>query len=87
MVKGILRTFRVNRVFHTDDSYLGIGSSLIQPHDVVCALKGCDFPVILRREASGFIFICTSLVQGFVDEGVLKDLIDRHGSLEEFEIH
>jgi hypothetical protein len=82
-----MRILNESRFFYTDDGHFGYGSFEIQPHDFVCALKNCEFPVILRREDSGFTFVGTCVAQGLVDEGVLKGVIDGAPSLTEFILH
>jgi hypothetical protein len=85
--ESLAETLVDSRYFYTDDGYFGRGSFEIRPHDFVCALKGCEFPVILRQDDPGFTFLGTCVVQGLVEEGVLKDVIDGATSLEEFKLH
>ena len=59
----------------------------IQVGDLVCALKGCEFPVILRREGEGFTFVGTCDVQGLVVEGVLDGLLEGAPILEVFNLY
>ena len=87
ILMGLALILDQSRFFYTEDGYFGYGSLEIQPGDFVCALKGCEFPVILRRTDEEFKFVGTCVVQGLVDEGVLTSLIGGTESLESFDIH
>jgi hypothetical protein len=87
VLMGLALILDQSRFFYTEDGYSGYGSMKIQPGDFVCALKGCEFPVILRRMDEEFKFVGTCVVQGLVDEGVLTSLIGGAESLESFDIH
>jgi hypothetical protein len=58
-----------------------------QAGDNLCVLKGCDVPVLLRREGSHFVNVGPCFVLGFMDGEAAK--LVREGKLEtrKFIIH
>jgi hypothetical protein len=76
-----------NRFFHTKDGYFGIGTDIAQANDIVCALKGCKLPVILRQVESNFVLVGTCLIQGLKGGELGRILDENDGEIQEFTIH
>jgi hypothetical protein len=49
VLERIIMNLSEKQFFHMEDGYLGIGPKIVHTNDIVCALKGCQFPVILRQ--------------------------------------
>jgi hypothetical protein len=60
----------------TEDGYLGLGPKGSKPGDVVAVLKGCDVPVVLRRNTDHFKHVGTSFILGLMD-GELAGRVSR----------
>jgi hypothetical protein len=74
--EGMSRILNRSYFFYTDDGHFGYGSVEIRIGDLVCALKGCEYPVVSRPEGEGFTFVGTCDVQGFLADGVLNGLLE-----------
>jgi hypothetical protein len=87
VLERITRNLHENRFFHTEDGYLGIGPNIVRTNDIVCALKGCQFPVILRQVESHFVLVGTCLIQGLMDGELRKTLEENEVTIQKFMIH
>jgi hypothetical protein len=87
VLERIERNLHWDRFFHTEDGYLGIGPNIVHTNDIVCALKGCQFPVILRQVESHFVLVGTCLIQGLMDGELRKALEENDGAIQEFMIY
>jgi hypothetical protein len=83
----IMKNLDEKQFFHTEDGYLGIVPDIVHTNDIVCALKGCRFPVILRQVESHFVLVGTCLIQGLMDGKLRKALEENDGAIQEFMIH
>ncbi len=54
-------------IFETPMGLLGLGPSGALPGDIVCILKDCGVPVILREVDSHYLFVGTAFVLGLMD--------------------
>lgn len=63
-MKMYLREFRL---FRSSGGYLGRGPFSVKPGDQVCVLKGCNVPVLLRKEGSHYVHVGPWFVLGFMD--------------------
>jgi Heterokaryon incompatibility protein (HET) len=75
------------RFFYTRDGYLGYGPMGIAAGDEICFLRGCQSPVLLRREGSGYVFVGTCLMAGFMDGKAAKLVKEGKLKTESFEIY
>ena len=56
------------RLFHSSDGYLGLGPRNTLPGDVLCVLKDCNVPVILRPTENGYYqHVSLCCVAGIMD--------------------
>jgi hypothetical protein len=51
-------------LFQTRDGYLGLSRPGIREGDMVCVLKGCTIPMILRREGEYYVNVGHANVVG-----------------------
>ena len=64
---------RRHRLFHTASGYLGLGPPTIQPKDLVCVLRGCSMPLVLRQVDCHHVLVGQCHVLGLMDgEGVQR---------------
>jgi len=73
-------------IFCTEDGWIGIGPVDLMRGDLVCAVKNCQFPVLLRPEDDHFLLLGTTLIHGLMDGAVLAELDSRSSSVQEFKI-
>jgi len=57
------------RFIETTSGYLGLSPVGTEPGDILCVLKHCEVPVVLRKAPEGehYLFVCTTLVVGLMD--------------------
>jgi hypothetical protein len=61
----------------TLDGYIGWTPADSQNGDLICLIRGCSVPVVLRkRDEYGHYLIGASYVPGFMDGEKIKDLSD-----------
>jgi hypothetical protein len=73
--------------FITRDGHMGLGPREMENRDEVCILRGCGFPVVLRRDGATFKIIGAAYVVGFMHgQFVERYLARRRIREEEFEI-
>jgi hypothetical protein len=77
---------RSNRFFQTQGGYLGLGPWGMIKGDLICILRGCDFPIILRRNEDRYVHVGTCFVLGLMDNEAAKLLANGKIKLEGFEI-
>jgi hypothetical protein len=87
VLERITTNLHDNQFFHTEDGYLGIGPNIVHINDIVCSLKGCQFPVILRQVESHFVLVGTCWIQGLMDGELRKTLEENEGTIQEFMVH
>lgn len=77
----------VSRLFESSLGYLVLGPKQAAEGDIICVLKGCHVPVILRKVEDHYIHVGTCFVQGLM-EGEAADMLEA-GKLTtaRFEIH
>jgi len=64
------------RVGETQNGYIGLVPRWTDPGDVVCVLKECETPVLLRKHVDGhFVFVGRAFIVGLMN-GEAKDLVD-----------
>ena len=51
----------------TKSGYLGLAPQGTLVDDIICVLRGCPVPVVLRQVGSHFVFVGTSFVEGLMD--------------------
>ncbi|KAF4872060.1 Heterokaryon incompatibility protein 6, OR allele [Colletotrichum siamense] len=73
------------RLVGTDD-YIGIAGGDVQNDDVVCVLKDCDSPVILRPEGDHFFFVSPCFMLGLMKGEVSEMLRSQMAVVETLEI-
>ncbi|EQB56016.1 heterokaryon incompatibility protein [Colletotrichum gloeosporioides Cg-14] len=61
------------RLVGTDD-YIGIAGGDVQNDDIVCVLKDCDSPVILRPEGDHFLFVTSCFMLGLM-KGEVSEIL------------
>jgi hypothetical protein len=60
--------------FDTKDGYLGLAPNGTLPGDLVCVLKGCGVPVVLRKSGNQYLHVGTCFVLGLM-EGEARPLL------------
>jgi len=78
-----MHTFH-RRLVVSEKGYIGLGSRLAQPRDLICVLFGCSVPVILRKIDDYYMFIGESYVHGIMDGEVINTRNERKFSEQEF---
>ncbi|KAJ3953124.1 hypothetical protein N0V92_010419 [Colletotrichum tropicale] len=73
------------RLVGTDD-YIGIAGGDVQNDDIVCVLKDCDSPVILRPEGDHFLFVSPCFMLGLMKGEVSEMLRSQMAEVETLEI-
>jgi hypothetical protein len=80
------RIMRNRYLFCMEDGWIGVGPEDLMKGDVLCAVKNCQFPVLLRPEDDHFLLVGTALVHGLMDGAILTELDSRSSSVQEFKI-
>ncbi|PMD47969.1 hypothetical protein L207DRAFT_628518 [Hyaloscypha variabilis F] len=80
------RAMRNRCLFCTEDGWIGIGPEDLMKGDLVCAVKNCKFPVLLRPEDDHFLLLGTALIHGLMDGAIFAELESRSSSVQEFKI-
>ncbi|KAE9373731.1 hypothetical protein N431DRAFT_557726 [Stipitochalara longipes BDJ] len=52
--------------------YMSLGPLALKANDMICVLRGCDVPVVIREEHSHHLFIGECFVWGLMDGEVIK---------------
>jgi hypothetical protein len=74
VVRGLLMS---RTIFETKESQLGIAPDFTESGDLLCLLKGCDAPMILREHMKGsYTFIGDSHVSGLLRGEGIRELKD-----------
>ncbi|KAF2679838.1 HET-domain-containing protein [Lentithecium fluviatile CBS 122367] len=74
------------RIAETRDGYLGLFPPHIAEDDVLCLLKGCSVPVVLRKIGSQYQHVGTCYVSGLVDGEVAELVRNGRARIETIEI-
>ncbi|KAK5655603.1 hypothetical protein OQA88_5534 [Cercophora sp. LCS_1] len=74
------------RMVRTASGFLGWGPGGTEEGDLVCVLKDCGFPVILRRVESHYIFVGAAFVLGLMGGEARRFAEDGTAVVEAFEI-
>ncbi len=85
-VFGETRVFNRYSIFETTAGFLGLGPCGALPGDIVCILKDCGTPVILRQVDSHYLFVGTAFVLGLMDGEARKFVEGGHKASEVLEI-
>ncbi|KAF6823184.1 heterokaryon incompatibility protein [Colletotrichum plurivorum] len=75
-----------SRLVATRDGYIGLAGGDVQAGDVVCVLKECDGPVVLRREDDHYLFVSPCFMLGLM-EGEVSKMIDSGDEVRVIDIH
>lgn len=68
----------------TVSGYLGLAPQGTRVDDIICVLKGCPVPVVLRKVGTHFVFVGTSFVEGLMDGEASS--ISEYGLIDRFEL-
>jgi hypothetical protein len=86
-ILGVLGRVMSDRCFFcTGDGWMGVGPDDLRKGDLVCVLKDCQFPVLLRPEDGHFLLLGTALIHGLMDGEIMTELDSRSTSIQEFKI-
>ena len=83
MVEGALTQ---RRFMVTKSGYIGLVPQLTEVGDIICALFGCDTPLVLRPINDHYILIGECYVHGLMDGELVDGLRDGRASKERFEV-
>ncbi|KAI3324516.1 hypothetical protein HD806DRAFT_492845 [Xylariaceae sp. AK1471] len=72
--------------FETADGYIGRGPPYMTVGDMVCVVKDCGLPILLRRSADGYSHVGPCWVEGLLGGEAIDFVQDGRSSLEWFEI-
>jgi hypothetical protein len=72
--------------FKTTDGYIGRGPPYMEVDDLVCVVKGCGLPILLRYNVEGCTHVGPCWVEGFMDGEAVDYLRDGWATVEWFEI-
>lgn len=74
------------RIFQTSTGYLGLGGKLMLAGDIICVVKGCTYPVILRKIEDYHVHVGTCYVLGLMEGEAVEFLESGERQLQEFQI-
>jgi hypothetical protein len=72
--------------FETAGGYIGRGPPYMKVDDLVCVVKGCGLPILLRRNVEGYTHVGPCWVEGFMDGEAVDYFRDGRATVEWFEI-
>lgn len=75
-----------SRLVATSDGYMGLAGGDVETGDVVCVLKDCDGPVVLRQQDDRYLFVSPCFMLGLM-EGEVSKMIDKGAEVEVIDIH
>lgn len=88
LIKRFALYMNARRFFISSGRRIGIVENDVVKGDMVCILRGCSRPVILRpRKAGGFIFVGGAYMDKYGDGRAEEELKDGKYELQNFEIH
>ena len=58
----------------TPRGYIGVGPPTVQKGDKICALLGCDIPLIIRPDGDLYNVVGDCFVYGIMKGEVMKDI-------------
>jgi hypothetical protein len=78
-----------HRIFETSSGYLGLGRKLMLPGDLICVLKGCSYPLVLRKvdNQDYYFHVGTCYALGLMEGEAAEFLRTGHRNVQKFEIH
>jgi hypothetical protein len=62
--------------FITESGYMGLGPLGIDTGDMVCILRGCNVPFLIRNENNHYILVGECFVWGLMDGEAVKNVLD-----------
>ncbi|KAF2676226.1 hypothetical protein K458DRAFT_424846 [Lentithecium fluviatile CBS 122367] len=70
----------------TDLGFVGLFPPLVQKNDIICILKGCPSPVVLRKKADCYIHVGLCYIPGLMEGEARDRLRDARAKMEEIVI-
>ena len=52
---------------------MGLGPLAVKTNDMICVLRGCNVPVVIREEHAHHLFVGECFVWGLMDGEVVKN--------------
>lgn len=80
------RSFDGNKLFTTEDGYIGTMSDDVLPGDVVCVLAGSSELAVLRPEDDHYLFVGCRFMIGLMNGEVSEFLASGRAKIETIEI-
>lgn len=72
------------RLFHTANGFLGLAPRKLLPGDLICAIRECSFPLLLRKEQSHYVHVGPCFVLGLMNGEVERLIKDGSTSIQQF---
>ncbi|KAL3423302.1 hypothetical protein PVAG01_05049 [Phlyctema vagabunda] len=72
----IASTIKSRAFFITRSGYMGLGPLGIDTGDMVCILRGCNVPFLIRNENNHYVLVGECFVWGLMDGEAVKKVVD-----------
>ena len=82
----VVRYGNAFRFIETPTGYLGLAPNGAAIGDILCVLKGCDTPVVLRKVNEHYVHVGTCFVLGLMDGEAAELLKIGRAKVQRFEI-
>jgi hypothetical protein len=89
IVNQLFTDLSTHRIFETSSGYLGLGRKLMLPGDLICVLKGCSYPLVLRKvdNQDYYFHVGACYALGLMEGEAAELLRTGQRNIQEFEIH
>jgi len=84
VLTSTLGACRRRRLFVTADGLVGLGPACVEPDDIVCSVRGCHVPLVIRASGDKYLIVGECYVDGFMDEEIIQRVDNGELPSEEF---